>query len=185
MALRQVRGHLSSRSKHVDTARSAPTANESYKPWTKTKLSPQAPVDIQLHIPHLSQEKALWTVMQVGAWDICSEEWEVFKAPRGNRHIPHSCKQWWLQTSPQDCGSHKAVGPHPYILKWLLRTSKSRIHNSILLGWRQAWDERKLSQCVATYEKHWGKSLGGKFFCWNFQVKEVTKADRSRKMCEN
>lgn len=94
MAPRQVRGHLSSRSKHVDTARSAPTANESYKPWTKTKLCPQAPVDIQLHIPHVSQEKALWTVMQVGAWDICSEEWEVFKAPRGNRHTPHSCKQW-------------------------------------------------------------------------------------------
>lgn len=43
----------------------------------------------------------------------CIEVWAVFKTPRENRHNPHSWKQSWLQTSCQNCGSHKAVGPHP------------------------------------------------------------------------
>lgn len=43
----------------------------------------------------------------------CIEVWEVFKAPRENRHNPHNWKQCWLQTSCQNCKSHKAVGPRP------------------------------------------------------------------------
>lgn len=92
---------------------------------------------------------------------------KVFKHSKKKKKETHST---WLKTVVTTDFSAKTVEAMRQwdhvlkILKGHLLISKPRVQNSILLRWRQTWNEKMLSQYVATDKKQWRKSLGGKFF---------------------